>query len=1446
MSNTSFDCSNVGPNTVTLTAVDDYGNEASCDATVTVEDNIAPVIACKNITVRLDETGSVTIEPSDIDDGSSDCGSEVTLSASQTVFDCTNIGANTVTLTVTDAFGNEDTCDALVTVEDIIPPTAICQAITIQLDTNGNATITADDIDNGSSDVCSAVTLSISQTDFDCSDIGDNTVTLSVKDIYENESTCDATVTVEDNIPPTVLCKDITVQLNETGTVSILPIDIDGGSTDCSGDVTYAASQTTFDCSNVGDNTVTLTVSDSNGNDASCSAIVTVEDITPPTAICQAITVQLDADGNATITPEQIDNGSNDSCGIASITLDTTSFTCENIGDNSVELTVIDANNNSSTCTAIVTIEDSIAPTAVCANITVQLNSSGNADIVPSDIDGGSTDNCGIPELTASQLNFSCADVGENTVTLTVTDASGNEDTCTAIVTVEDTIEPTVLCKNITVQLDNTGSVSILPQDIDGGSADCSGQVSLSASQTTFDCTNIGENTVTLTVTDINDNESFCDAIVTVEDIIAPTAICQAVTIQLDTDGNASITPDQIDNGSNDACGIQSIALDKTSFTCEDIGDNTVELTVTDNNNNTSTCTAIVTVEDNIPPTALCQSITIQLDTNGSATIVAADVDNGSNDNCGLVTLAVSQTIFTCADVGDNTVTLEVTDANNNVTTCIATVTVEDNVPPTALCSNITIQLDETGTANIQPSDIDGGSSDTCGTVTLTASQTTFDCSNIGDVAVIITATDINGNSSSCEATVTVEDNIPPTITCPADIIVAADPGQCTATNVDLGNTITDDNCAVASITNNALEPFVLGETIVTWTVTDTSGNETTCLQKVTVTDGNLPEVVCPADVSVFVDSDSCSATNVELGTLDIQDCTSVIVENDAPTSFLIGDTVVNWTVTDSEGNVSNCTQTVTVVDNIPPTFVEALPIETITIECNAIPAPETLTGADNCNTAVVTFNEERTNGNCTNNYILERTWTVTDAANLTTSYTQTITVQDTTAPTFVGDLPSANLVAECDSVPNAQILSAEDSCGSASVTVQDIITTGDCTSNYTISRIWTAEDECENKTSYTQIITVRDTTLPVFDGTLPASTLQAECDAIPNAEILTATDNCGTANVEVNDVRTDGDCPSNYTITRTWTATDDCGLAATHTQIITVTDTTAPTPITTFDAVLEVSCKDIPEIPTVQFTDSCSDNVTVEYSETNSFDKTMLVDYQIVRSWVATDACDNSETYTQTLNVALDEIYFDIVAPDWCYKEGVVDLNEFIDETLDTDGTWELLEGDLKATLTNNIFDPSTLELSADFLPNDGGIDYLFRYSTTNDGCISITEVTMNIHADCDVLPCGETDIDISTAITPNGDGINDTFDISGIDLCGFVANVKIFNRWGAIVYESSNYTLGSMSTSGSEGDWDGYSPKSSIGNNGTLPNGTYYYIIYLQDSGLEPLTGPIYLGTK
>jgi hypothetical protein len=235
-------------------------------------------------------------------------------------------------------------------------------------------------------------------------------------------------------------------------------------------------------------------------------------------------------------------------------------------------------------------------------------------------------------------------------------------------------------------------------------------------------------------------------------------AICADITIQLNANGDRTITPNHIDGGSNGVGGI-SLAADKTTFNCSNVGNNTVTLTATDVIGNIVTCEATVTVEDNFPPVAICANVTIQLDANGNGTIAASDIDNGSNDNCGISSLAADQITFDCSNIGDNLVTLSTTDVNGNIAMCKATVTLEDNFPPVAICANVTIQLDANGNGTITASDIDNGSNDNCGISSLAADQITFDCSNIGENLITLVVTDDIGNEANCTATVTVEDN---------------------------------------------------------------------------------------------------------------------------------------------------------------------------------------------------------------------------------------------------------------------------------------------------------------------------------------------------------------------------------------------------------------------------------------------------------------------------------------------------------------------------------------------------------------------------------------------------------------------------------------------------------------------------------------------------------------
>ena len=1160
----------VGSTIVTCTATDTAGNTAVCQFMIPVEDFEPPTALCQDVTIQLDESGQASITTEDIDAGSDDNCGILSLSLDQTEFDCSHLGANTVTLTVTDTSGNQDTCTATVTVEDNVPPVAVCQAVTIQLDANGQASITTGQINGESSDNCGIANLSLNQTEFDCSHVGFTTVDLTVTDTSGNATVCTAVITVEDNVAPTAVCQDITVQLDASGNASITGDDIDNGSNDACGIASLDLDDTDFTCADIGPNTVTLTVTDNNENSSSCTATVTVEDNVAPEAICQDATVQLDASGNGSITTGDIDNGSNDACGIASLNLDDTDFTCADVGPNTVTLTVTDNNGNSSSCTASVTVEDNVDPTAICQDVTVQLDASGNGSITTGDIDNGSNDACGIASLNLDNTDFTCADVGANTVTLTVTDNNENSSTCTATVTVEDNVDPTALCQDATVQLDATGNGSITANDIDTESNDACGIASLTVAPDAFTCTDVGENTVTLTVTDNNGNSSSCTATVTVEDNIAPVALCQNLTIQLDATGQGSITPQDIDNGSSDNCAVDSLSLDQTEFDCNDVGQNTVILTVTDPSGNESSCSAVVTVEDDTSPTAVCQNVTIQLDGSGQASLTPQQVDNGSSDNCSVANLSIDQTEFNCSHLGANTVTLTVIDPSENEDSCTATITVEDNIAPTAVCQDLTIQLNAGGNANITPQQVDNGSSDNCGVETLSLSQTAFDCSEVGANTVTLTVTDSSGNEDTCTATVTVEDNIDPTITCPADITTDNDPGQCGAfvTYTTTGN----DNCPGFTVTCDPPSGnfFAVGGTTVNCTATDASGNTAQCSFTVTVNDTEDPTMNCPGDIVVSSDEGQAGAVVIYASPVGIDNCpgsTTVQTTGIGPGNFFpIGATVETYEVTDVAGNIATCSFTVTVNDIELPTI--SCPAD-ITVEsdpevCGAVVTYTAPVGSDNQSGATTVQIEGIGPGGFFPVGTTTETYEVTDIEGNSTECSFSVTVNDNELPTIgcPEDTTVDNDAGQCGAtVTYTEPIGSDNCTGSTSVQVAGLgsgsfFPIGSTVETFEVTDASGNSDQC----SFT--VTVNDIEDPTI--TCPAditvSNDSGQCSAVVTYNTPVGQDNCPNANTTQTAGLGSGSTFPVGTTTETYEVTDAAGNTATCSFTVTVNDTEDPT----------------------------------------------------------------------------------------------------------------------------------------------------------------------------------------------------------------------------------------------------------------------------------------------
>ncbi|SDX36077.1 Calx-beta domain-containing protein, partial [Lutibacter oricola] len=1013
----SFDCVDVGTNRVTLTVTDNYGNVATCDAIVTVADVTPPTALCKPVTLYLDVLGNATILASDINNGSNDACGIASISASKTSFDCTNVGVNTVTLTVTDVNGNSSTCDTTVTIEDDVNPVAVCKNITVSLDINGEATITGLDIDNGSYDNClSTLNRVASPNTFNCSNIGANEVVLTVTDPAGNSDTCSAIVTVEDTVIPTVICQDITIQLDASGNATITANDIDNGSTDACGITSLSLDKTNFDCSNIGanpvTNTVTLTVTDTNNNVATCTALVTVEDKIEPLITCTSNKV-VDTDANEctyTHNNSTWNAIATDACTtISSLTYALSGDTVLadnpanrdlngqefNKGTTTVTWTVIDGSGNSNQCTFDVVVEDNQLPNAICQNITIQLDALGNASINENDINNGSNDNCGILSIVASKTDFTCADFGANTVTLTVTDTNNNVSMCNATVTVEDSINPVAACTPITIQLNSAGNYSLSAADINTISAGSSDNCSISTREVfpnTFSCSDIGTPVnVTLTVTDIAGRTNICSTTVTVVDNVLPNAICQNITIPLDADGNASITGNDIDGGSTDVCGISSRVASKTAFTCADLGNNTVTLTVTDVNGNVATCDATVEVVDTRKPTfTLCSTNQTEVTDPSECTHVHGNTDWNATatDNCGVVSLTYSLsgvTTGTGTDIqavpfnkGTTTVTWTATDASGNSETCSYTVTVNDTEDPQANCKVANVELERDGTVTVLPSIINDNSTDNCGITSYEISKDgtnfnsslSYNCSEISGNTIYLKVTDDAGLTDVCSTTITIDDTQAPTLDDLTNRNEVVDSGVCTYThpndlwnptdNCDISPTITytlSGATTVVTGSNTTLngQIFETGTTTVTWTVADHSIpiNSDTVTFDVVVADTQNPTIFCPSNITQDVEnggdtsvevsgisapiySDNCAVTKLTYalsGATTVSAQASGINELSSAT-FNIGTTTVTYIVYDEAGNSETCNFNIT---------VNALPDNTIIVSETAITTTEDL-----------------------------------------------------------------------------------------------------------------------------------------------------------------------------------------------------------------------------------------------------------------------------------------------------------------------------------------------------------------------------------------------------------------------------------------------------------------------------------------------------------------------
>jgi hypothetical protein len=943
---------NIGTKTVTYTATDTKNNQATCSFTITVinpclPDITAPVfVNCPdNISKTISDTAVVVtwFTPTVIDNCSS-----YTVTSTDTSGTKFNIGTKTVTYTATDAKNNKSTCSFIVTVinpcatDTIKPVLTICPANISKTITDTAVVVTW--IAPTATDNCSTPSVSSTDTSGTRFNIGVKTVTYTATDAKNNKATCSFTVTV---INP---CATDTIK----PVLTICPANISKTITDTSVVVTWIAPTATDNCStpsvsstdtsgtrfNIGTKTVTYTATDAKNNKATCSFTVTVinpcvPDVAKPVFTnCPDNIAKITADSVLAVTwtaPSATDNCSTPLMGSTH-----NSGALFPIGTTTVTYTATDAKNNKATCVFNVTItnpcfNDTTKPVFANCPTSITRVAIGGSTAIVTWLIPTATDNCSTPSVTSTHNSGAAFPIGTTTVTYTATDSKNNKSTCAFTVTVSPQNANYCASKSTEPYQEWVNGVTF-------GTINNTNQANQGKS---INWSSIGYSDFTNLVTEVNRGQSY------------PLSIAAGLSwsgrlanlncrVWIDFNGDrvfddservlqgTGINPFNslvtIPNGSISGNTRMRVSLKWgglpttcENFTAGEVEDYTIKIIGVDCTNDTE------------PPVFANCPANIALTITG-ATATATWTAPTATDNCttpvSIISTHNSGAIF---PVGVTTVTYTATDARNNKSTCVFTVTVinpclNDTTRP--VIANCPANIAKTTSDSIATATWTlPTATDNCSTPTLVSTHNSGATFRLGATTVTYTATDAKNNKATCSFVVTVTnpcltDTVKPTIVnCPANIVKATATTSSTAT---WALPTATDNCTIASFigTHNSGTTFQIGVTTVTYTATDAKNNKATCAFTVTVSNpclnDTIPPVFANCPVSIVQTTVGITAI-VDWTPPTITDNCSIkptLSSNFSPGAvFPRGITTVIYTARDDNNRASTCSFTITVVE---------------------------------------------------------------------------------------------------------------------------------------------------------------------------------------------------------------------------------------------------------------------------------------------------------------------------------------------------------------------------------------------------------------------------------------------------------------------------------------------------------------------------------------------------
>ena len=658
-----------------------------------------------------------------------------------------------ILITVTDSYGNQSSCEFYLELTEVVEPAVEITTCPSEVFIELNADCVGE-IPDLTGQVATNISATLTQSPPEGTLVtADTSVEIIAEDSAGNSASCFVTISLEDVTPPEISCGNDILETLNFGEDFILP---DYRSlvlaNDCSSEISIF--QQPSPGSSVNETTqIRFFAEDASGNRSQeCAIRLSLQ--FEPLAItnCPAsITEELGEGCSLTLSDYTSEITTNHPAEITQIPAPGTQIS----GSVLVEFYAEDVNGAKADCSLEINLRDTTLPEINCPSnkaYTFELNS---GFVIPDFTALAETsDNCG---LTVEQEPLPENVIFESsTITLTVTDASGNSKTCSFEIslTAEESPVVTIITCPTEQILPLTGTCNVLIPDL---TSEISTNISAQIEQNPTAGTQVSENTsVEIKATDENGNVDICVVQLIVKDQSPPEITCRGDVLFTWVPENGYVLPDFSANVTVlENCGNYTLRQQPPAGTLLTSETTEISFTAVDDEGNASSCSFMLKLSETEELRITCPGEqTGELDANCAfevpdftqlAQVHAEGVIITQDPSPGEIIFANTQINLTASK-------------DERVTTCDFQLTLFDTQPPEVSCvESKVIEIKNGESVSIFPQDLITGSVDNCGIVSRTLSKWTFTSSDVGEQKIILKVFDAAGNEASCETLIRVE-----------------------------------------------------------------------------------------------------------------------------------------------------------------------------------------------------------------------------------------------------------------------------------------------------------------------------------------------------------------------------------------------------------------------------------------------------------------------------------------------------------------------------------------------------------------------------------------------------------------------------------------------------------------------------------------------------------------